>query len=206
MWQLAETTSEGWRPGIGDPSVMGWVTVAAYFCAAVLCLFSARRAMGLRTARHDASPLFWFGLAALFVALGINKQLDLQSWFTSVGREMARNGGWYEQRRTVQMIFIIALASTGVIAIAWLLWRIRRSWRSHGLAVLGTIFLIVFIIIRAGSFHHFDEMLGWSLVGVRMNWLLELSGIACVALGAAMFLLATPAGRGRSETGSRKMQ
>ena len=32
------TTPDGhWRLGIGDPTVVGWATVAAYFLAAGLC-------------------------------------------------------------------------------------------------------------------------------------------------------------------------
>jgi len=33
-----------WMPGIGDPTLLGWLTVAAYFTAAGLCLRAALRA------------------------------------------------------------------------------------------------------------------------------------------------------------------
>ena len=32
-----------WVAGIGDPSVMGWVTVAVYFATAFLCFRASRR-------------------------------------------------------------------------------------------------------------------------------------------------------------------
>ena len=60
----------------------------------------------------------------------------------------------------------------------------RRAWRTAGLALIGTGFLITFVIIRAASFHHFDEFIGFVVGGVRMNWVLELGGIACVAIAA----------------------
>jgi hypothetical protein len=45
-------------------------------------------------------------------ALGINKQLDLQTALTELGRVLALSQGWYEQRQVVQFWFIAALAAT----------------------------------------------------------------------------------------------
>src|SRR5882672_1117833 len=54
-WSLAalavqSSTGDGWigdwSPGIGDPTVMGWLTVAAYFAASWLCVRAFRRAHG----------------------------------------------------------------------------------------------------------------------------------------------------------------
>jgi hypothetical protein len=183
LW-IAETTSEGWQPGIGDPTFMGWFTVLAYAMAAWLCWRAATRSAQLPQPQRTPATRLWIGLAALFVLLAINKQLDLQSWFTGFGREVARSEGWYEQRRTVQFIFIVALAIGGAATLCALAWMTRRAWRTAGLALIGTAFLITFIIIRAASFHHFDEVIGYELIGVRMNWVLELSGISCVAIAA----------------------
>lgn len=180
---LAETTSEGWRPGIGDPTFMGWFTVFAYALAAALCWRAGMVSSSVEKPQRAATGL-WFGLAALFVILAINKQLDLQSWFTAVGREISRRGGWYEDRRAVQTVFVISLATLGVAALLTLAWLTRKTWRTTGLALAGTAFLITFIVIRAASFHHFDDLLGWNLLGFNMNWALELSGIACVAIAA----------------------
>lgn len=184
MLMLAETTSEGWRPGIGDPTFMGWFTVFAYALAAALCWRAATAAASLESPQRTAATRLWVILAGLFVLLAINKQLDLQSWFTAVGREMARHEGWYDQRRFVQTAFIVILACLGVAALFTLAWLTRKTWRTTGLAVVGTAFTLTFIVIRAASFHHFDELLGWGFGGVRMNWVLELSGIACVAIAA----------------------
>ena len=43
---------------------------------------------------------------------------------------------------------------------------------------------MTFIIIRAASFHQIDHLLGLSIVGFKVNWLLELGGIACIAIAA----------------------
>jgi hypothetical protein len=128
-----------WSPGIGDPSVMGWVTVALYLVAAWLCFLCSRRSRVLARRGSDArwEPRLW-GLFALFLlALGINKQLDLQSAFTEVMRVVAREQGWYEARRQYQYAFIgavavlAAFAGTALIAAAW------RLGRALKLAALG---------------------------------------------------------------------
>jgi magnesium-transporting ATPase (P-type) len=162
-----------WRPEIGDPSIMGWFTVASYFaCAGVACLAAVRNRK-----RDDKAFALWVTIAILMAVLGINKQLDLQSLLTEIGRQIARAQGWFEMRRTVQFWFI---ALFGAIILTVYIWyiitfksMIRRSW----LAFCGLFFLMSFIVIRAVSFHHVDELIQYELGGVRMNWMFELSGI-----------------------------
>jgi len=63
--------------------------------------------------------------------------------------------------------------------------------------LLGTVFLLCFVTIRAASFHHLDRLLGVHLGGVKVNALLELGGIAFVIHGAwatSRKLRAAPAG------------
>jgi hypothetical protein len=57
----------------------------------------------------------------------------------------------------------------------------------------GLAFLLTFVVVRAISFHHVDQFLGWQLAGVTMNRLLELTGIALV-LAAALRECQIPGG------------
>jgi hypothetical protein len=50
--------------------------------------------------------------------LAANKQLDLQSLMTAADRGMTKAEGWYERRRPIQAIFIIAMALAGVAGVA----------------------------------------------------------------------------------------
>jgi len=175
-----------WRPQIGDPSFMGWLTVAAYAAAAVLCFIAAHRCpaaadAGVTRRRHR----MWLGIGVLMSFLCINKQLDLQSLFTDVGRVLATREGWYDQRRTVQRWFVIAVAAAGAMTFVIMAWKIRSILRESIVLLLGLSSLLTFIVIRAASFHHVDVLLGSKLLGVRVNWILELTGIALIALSAA---------------------
>jgi hypothetical protein len=175
-----------WEPRIGDPSVTGWLTVAAYFAAAVLCAAAARALRSrLPAAERRRQPAVWWGAALLLAALGVNKELDLQSWFTAVGRAVAERQGWIEQRREMQIVFIAVFTTTAAVSMGAAAWAIRRKWREYGPLLLGLGFVITFIVVRAASFHHVETFLDHRIGGARMNWVLELCGIASIALAAA---------------------
>lgn len=186
--------SISWSPGLGDPTPMGLLTVAAYFSTALLCL-RARSRVSVR--RTDALPLnerkFWLGMTALLFALGLNKQLDLQSLGTEIVRHIARAQGWYEDRRSIQMTAIVVLVAASLGVLFLLIRRLRAAHASIRLATIGLIFTAVFVSSRAASFHHMDSFIGVRVLGLRMNWVLELSGIACIAVAALWFRNATSA-------------
>ncbi len=165
-----------WIAGIGDPSLVGWVTVGAYALAALLA------ARNLAAARRAAAPTaFWWVLLALLLLLGVNKQLDLQTWFGQTGRDMARAQGWYEQRRGVQALFVVLLCG----GAATLLLAARRhwgaQWAEYRWVFGGLLMLAVFVVIRAASFHHTDELIGVSLGTTTAGRALEVAGVALIA-------------------------
>lgn len=179
-----------WQPKIGDPTFMGWFTVFSYFLAAVICGWLALNLIYKFKAEFiHRQLLFWWSLTLILILLGINKQLDLQSLFTDIGRALSKSQGWYDQRRSVQFWFVLFLGLFGLVfmmvAIRIVLNILRECW----LAVVGFIFLITFIFIRAVSFHHFDQVIDLRLSGIRMNWVLELSGIYCILISAILNLI-----------------
>jgi hypothetical protein len=194
-----------WSPTIGDPTVMGWLTVLAYFVTAWLCLraFNAEKRGPKRPYRrtvpallrvlrkswpHPPAPArraaLWLFLAIVFFFLGINKQLDLQSLVTQVGKTLAHEQGWYDQRRIAQAILISLVLIAGVASLATLGWLVRGQLSDFRLPLAGLTFVVVFVVIRATSFHKVDVLLGFDPFGVRVNWVLELTGIGVVATGA----------------------
>jgi hypothetical protein len=127
-------------------------------------------------------------LAVLMLFLAINKQLDLQSAGTAVARCMAEAQGWYGARRDVQVTVILSLAAAAVAFGLICLWLLRSALARNGAAVAGLAFVLGFVLIRAVGFHHMDRLIGVSLLGVRMNWVFELSGLILISLNALWFL------------------
>lgn len=177
-----------WHPAIGDPSFMGWFTVGAYLACAALAFWAARACPG----NDRRSFHFWGVMSLLMLWLAVNKQLDLQTLLTEVGRQIARHQGWMEQRRIVQFWFIVffsALATAGFLASVFFM---RNLFRRFILAFIGVFFLLSFIIIRAASFHHIDEILQSRILHLRMNWILELSGIFIIIANAVKDIRSKP--------------
>src|SRR3954452_18527378 len=171
----------------GDPNPIGWLTTFAYFCVSGFCFWAGQRekenAIGRARVRH--APLFWFALCGVMVALGFNKQLDLQSDLTQLGRDMAVSEGWYENRRVIQSIFVVVFGLVAVAAVVAGLWFMRDLWRRYRLAFVGIVYLCTFVIIRAASFHHIDILL-YHLPGAGywVNTFLELGGNVIIGYAA----------------------
>jgi len=185
-----------WRPRIGDASFMGWLTVAAYGLTAVLCLMAAlkqnsglggSKASGVAAAEDKGCRFqrrMWMGIAVLMAFLCLNKQLDLQSLLTNIGRIVANQGGWYEQRRTIQFWFVVAITIIGFAAIAFLVLKTRTLFQGRPLLLIGLCWLLLFVVMRAVSYHQVGVFLGKRVLGLKLNWVLELGSIALVAVSA----------------------
>ena len=126
----------------------------------------------------------WFLLSLLFLALGINKQLDLQSALTEIGRMLAYRQHWYAQRQMVQVAAIAALAGVASVALLTVLVWARRFPSPTLLALVGMALVTGYVLIRAASFHHIDRFIGQTLLGLRWNWIIEMGGI-CVVIFAS---------------------
>ena len=196
---LAVVVDGRWRPGIGDPTVMGWVTVAAYLAAALACQRAAGREPRPDGTRRTRPAAFWLVLAGLMLVLGINKQLDLQSLVTQVGRDVIEGLDLYPQRRAFQTGFILAVALVCAGALAAFLWAARHRLQRRWPALLGILFILGFVVIRAASFHHVDAFLAARLGGMKWNWILELGGITAVGLAALRIARGRPPRPSRPE-------
>ncbi len=175
---LAAVEAGHWHPGIGDPTWIGWVTVVAYFLAA-FC--AARQYRNHR--RLGVDGRFWLALVLLLIFLGINKQLDLQSWFTEAMKDDALAEGWYAYRRYYQFAFVVAVGAGMVLLLIFLRLYLANSWRRFKLTWVGLVLLSGFVIIRMASFHHVDLFINQHVMGVKLNAMLELSALFLIILG-----------------------
>ena len=103
-----------------------------------------------RQLKIELGSLFQFCLSHL----EINKQLDLQSALTEVGRLIAFREGWYEQRRIIQISFVVLIAFVCAIALIALFVWVRSAPTATTVAFFGTGLVLGFVLIRASSFHH----------------------------------------------------
>lgn len=177
--------TQDWRSAsLPSPTVLAYALTAL---AASILHQSGGPVLWLIDHQGTAYFLAW-NSASLCVSCSEKQQLDLQSFITATGRCIAQLDGWYANRREVQGYFIIsliALSVAGALALAsWM----RSIFLENWLAFLGLFVTVTFILVRAVGFHHFDQFLDARLNEVRVNWVLELSGIFMVLLASLILL------------------
>ena len=178
----------GWHPSIGDPSIFGWAIVAMYFLTAALAVrvsFIGGRVFDVPVSRQK---YLWLAVAALMFLLGINKQLDLQSFFTASLKYLFIKYDWYADRRAFQVGFIYTIAVLGLVVMSCLIGFYYRVIKQHMLAIFGMCFIVAFVVIRASSFHHVDALLGVKIGSLNINRILEFMGICFITLNALWFM------------------
>lgn len=170
-----------WRASLADASAGDWLTVAAYLVTALL---AARAAGAARQTARARERIFWTLVAGAMVFLGVNELFDLQTVLTLVGRNMAVEQGWYEDRRIYQLEFVMALAVLCAVATLATVRLTRHGHPSLRWALLGMVFIGAFVLIRAATFHHVDALLVLGPEAFNLGSVQEMAGILIVAAAA----------------------
>jgi hypothetical protein len=168
-----------WSPGTDRLSAGGWIIVAAYVLAALLCLLKARPLPS--PGRNN-----WGVPGLLLLGLGIGRLLDLPDLLTVTVRNALVRADLYDHRRVVQWPFMISLGILSMVAVLPL-W--RRSERSPQplplrLAWLGTLMTGGLFFVRACSLHGVDRLLGRGWGGVHLGGAIELCCLVLVIAAA----------------------
>ena len=161
----------------------------AYVLVAALCVAIAYT----RNEGRPHPPLvtqwrFWMVNAAILLALGLVRELQITHIIGGPVRDFAHDHDLYNQRRPFQELAVVLIALGGIVVGAIGVWYLRayRWWEL--LTMLGMVFVLSFLGIRAVSLHNIDQVLFRdSIAGVHVGILLEFAGIlfvSAVALGA----------------------
>ena len=161
----------------GDHTLFGWATVFLYFLASLCTGYQAKLAKA-----NQENSFFWLGLTVLLIFLGLNKQLDLQTNLTEWLRGVSKAHGWYDQRRGIQLVFVSLMG----LAIPLLLISLRaflyNSWQRYKLTWIGIVLLLVFVLVRAASFHHVDTFFYKTIGSLRYYQALEMLAIGLIII------------------------
>ena len=169
VWQAAVRQS-GWHPV---------VAAAATAAISLLCLAAGRSA---HAAGH--AGVIWFMAVATLLLLALNTLFTFDLLVVGLMRGVARATGWYEARRDVQALALVAIGTAGLAT--WGALRHRRvlaapatRWLLTGLAVLAGL-----ATLRAVSLHATDGLLNTRLAGLTVGRLSEALGLGLMATGA----------------------
>ncbi len=181
--------SINWQPHIGDPGIIGWVITILYIFFSGMCVLSGLKERS-NLQRLSFPELFWYFLALTLLFLGLNKQIDLQSLFIEMGRQVARQYGFYEQRREIQRFFVILFFFFSVAPMLFMLKILLHDIRKYYLVFMGMLIIVLFVLIRASSMSHIYIVPDvYRAVGaVKMKYAMEFCGLCVIGAGVLNFL------------------
>src|SRR5258708_5051529 len=155
----------------------------------VACLLGLWTAVACRRAQYHGLPgsdaLIWAGLSGVFFLLSLLKTargLGLLRGFGGFLRDVFKQRGWYEDRRSLQIAASIAIA---VVVIALIVWGLVWAWhyiKRYRLAIGFMGLTLGFAIIRFISLHEVDAWNAnapWARTAVD---LVAAAGVSAVAI------------------------
>ncbi len=182
-----------WLPDPEHSALARSLLAVGYVVAALLWLRANRRA---RFAPAGSFSRWWLAGAVLLFLLAINKQFGLRLQFEDGFRALAKAGSWYDRRQPMQFVLAVVLPSTLAVVCGLLLATKGRAFvRSHPLALLGWLLLLLYLALRQSqewkpvlpeldSIRYHDWRLALELVGMLLVALAALIAHRPVAPGA----------------------
>src|SRR5262245_31709630 len=122
--------------------------------------------------------VLWTVIPIALALLGINKLFE--GALTNVGRMIAFDQGWYVHRRVFQISLVASILAICSIGAIVLLLAARQANLSTRLALSVTIMLLALGLMRDVSLHQIDHLIGERVVGLKLNWLLDVGGLGLV--------------------------
>lgn len=181
---IAECASAGWAnqwaPILFKFHILGWALLVLY----LVTMREAWRRIYQETSsiRPDRSTTtFWLIVLALLAIMFINRLFNLQALATIAVRCAAEAEGWYQMRRTLQVLLIgvATVVAALILALAFL----RRRAFDERVVLAGLVVLVAFVAVRSLSFHWIDAYLRLKILGLNFNGLTEGAALLPVYLG-----------------------
>ena len=141
-------------------------------------LYAVASLLTLRTAlsRDGWLPrerLLWGISAALLLLMTANKQLDLQKTVIWVGRCVAKQEGWFDQRLAFQRGFGMVVMTLLALVVVALGWTCRRVLAPNWPLILGTVLLTGFVVLQVARFEQLAGGIGQAVVALSLHRILE---------------------------------
>jgi len=157
---------------------------AGYVAAGFVWLRTSRRT---RQAKSGSFAFWWFLGAVLLFLLAISKEFNLRGVFELGIRAIAKAGHWWERRQPMQFMFAVVLPALAAVFVGIVLaTRARAFVRSHCIAFLGWVLLLLYLVLRQSQ--EWKGALPWLQAVHYHDWrlALEVAGIALVVLAAVI--------------------
>lgn len=163
--------------GLADPEPLGLAVTGAYLVAFISVLAAT---FGPQPNRHRA---VWLCLAVVLALLLGNQQSDLHNTaIPAVGR-LAGHAGIYPTPAEIIAGAVVVGAVSGLVLVTLLALTIRRRYPPGGLAGVGVLALVFFVVARFASLFH-PVWAGTDGHGPAWLRTVEIVGLGLVAVGS----------------------
>lgn len=163
--------------------VIDLITGVGYFSLFLLSLYSLTRAARTVKPQHlTGYRLIWTIISIIFFVILISCVFDISKTLMDNIRIIANNQGWYNNRYTLQVIFI-----AGIFAIFLLITVVNEASSSgifsyNGNVIRWLIVLFAFNLINSVSIHFIDKFMNVRILGLRAEKWIETSIIIFILI------------------------
>ena len=133
---------DDWWDIWGDPLLSGAIFMISYGVSALLIFRAARCSTGRERG-------YWRMCGFLFIFQFFNTNLDLHALVWTIGRCLAHTQGWYENRREIQLFFLIGLALFAALILLIVMVVFLRNIARNMLLTFGVTIALGFTLVRA---------------------------------------------------------
>jgi hypothetical protein len=159
-----------------------FLTFLLYVIAAVASwrlVETVRRSVGFAGSKERT---IWLIEAVALFVLAVSTAINAPGLATDTLRAIAVDDGWYALRGNAQGQLIAMLIGVfAVAAIVSVYWS-RSAALPASLALLATLLLITFIVVRAISLHAIDQLVFMRIAGVTVSSIFEAGGIVAILM------------------------
>ena len=159
---------------------MNWLAVVGYTLVTLISFKSYLKIKTLHVPRSE--KFFWLIVSIVLFILIFNKLLNLQTFFTALGRCEAQLSGWYDTRKNKQLVIIAILVMLGLVSLIVFSYLLRNSFKRIWFVLVCFTLKVIFVLVRAVDFHDIDALLRMIVWGWQVNWMFEHGGIALLVL------------------------
>jgi hypothetical protein len=135
-----------WLSQSGDTSFWSWIITFLYIITIVLTIYYVQKIKS-----QQPQHFLWLNISIFLIAMGINKQLDLQILVNMSGSFIARQLNLIEHRRAIQLIVAIGILITVILIGTIIIFKTRSILRQSALELSGVLILMAFALIRVAS-------------------------------------------------------
>ena len=169
----------------GHLTPLGWAMLTLYMGAA---LFAFRAAAASNSRNSVAMGRVWICLGVILSALGLNKELDLQTLLIEFGRHVAHSEHLFAYRLKLYLVFFLGFMLAIIVLLTVVMLRFSSDIgifaRQFPLAISGCGLICAYIVIRAALIDNVDLILGVGLKQIPFLWLLEAGGLLLIMVQA----------------------